>query len=164
MTIDSFFKRYDYLRSLLQTMGLSNQRVELLLLMMQMNLYYHGPITASAKWLAGMTRCNEKTVDRLLAWLKSEGLAEVTRLKRPDGYWSVNQTSLLPFIKKLSKLLRPALEHARAKVSIAINHGRTYVTVNGWFPGGRLAGWCADEDFVKLPTGRTSLLWRLDYL
>lgn len=157
MKIEQLFKNWDNVRSLLREMGLSWERIEVVMLLMKMNLFYRGPVTPSARWLAAMSGCNEKTVDRLVAWLKSEGLARVSRTRRQDGYYSVNELDLGEFLRRLVKLLGPALRYPGAK--LIIRRVRDSVSVKGWFPkSGNV--WQEWDTFFRLPTGRTSLLWR----
>ncbi len=84
MRIDVFFANYDLLREVVAEMfgNLGKQRwkrVEVLLLMLRLNVYYRaagkGAPFASAKWYAGNSFCSEKTVDRLVGWLKAQGFA-----------------------------------------------------------------------------------------
>ena len=93
MTIDLFFKKYDLIREIIWAMfmgkaAVREKRVDALMLMLQMNVYYLGigkrPPFASARWYASNSRCSEKTVDRLVGWLKEMGFARVKRLRRRD--------------------------------------------------------------------------------
>lgn len=93
MKIDLFFQKFDLLRDLVAGMfdNLGSQRwkrVDILMLMLTMSVYYQAkgqrqPF-ASARWYAGNCFCSEKTVDRLVNWLKLEGFARVRRLRRRD--------------------------------------------------------------------------------
>ena len=98
MTVDQFFQNHDLLREIILTMfshlGRDRwKRVEILMLMLQMSVYYSstgkGLPFASARWYAANSFCNEKTVDRLVGWLKQKGLVRVKRLRRRDteGAW-----------------------------------------------------------------------------
>ena len=93
MTIDVFFKKYDLLRDVVAGMfdHLGKQRwkrTDILMLMLTMSVYYqtmgYRQPFASAHWYAGNCFCSEKTVDRLVKWLKLQGFARVSRLRRRD--------------------------------------------------------------------------------
>ncbi len=89
MKMDQFFQHYDLLREVVGGMlDYKWKRVEILLLMLRMNVYGHatgkGAPFASANWYAGNSFCSEKTVDRLVSWLKEKSFAKVRRLRRRD--------------------------------------------------------------------------------
>jgi hypothetical protein len=91
--IDLFFAKYDILRSVVAEMfsplGKHRwKRVEIVMLLLRMSVYYQAkgyrqPF-ASAHWYAGNCFCSEKTVDRVVKWLKVQGFARVNRLRRRD--------------------------------------------------------------------------------
>ncbi len=93
MTIDVFYQKYDLLRDVVAGMfdHLGKQRwkrTDILMLMLTMSVYYQArglrqPF-ASAQWYAGNCFASEKTVDRLVKWLKLQGFARVRRLRRRD--------------------------------------------------------------------------------
>ena len=89
MKMDQFFQHYDLLREVVGGMlDYRWKRVEVLLLMLRMNVYGQatgkGAPFASANWYAGNSFCSEKTVDRLVGWLKKQKFAKVRRLRRRD--------------------------------------------------------------------------------
>ncbi len=93
MPIDLFFAKYDILHEVVAGMFADLgkhrwKRVEILMLMLRMNVYYKavgkGPPFASAHWYAANSFCSEKTVDRLVKWLKVQGFARIRRLRRRD--------------------------------------------------------------------------------
>ncbi len=89
MKMDQFFQHYDLLREVVGGMlDYKWKRVEVLLLMVRMNVYGQatgkGAPFASANWYAGNSLCSEKTVDRLVGWLKKQKFAKVRRLRRRD--------------------------------------------------------------------------------
>ena len=91
--IDLFFGKYDILRVVVTEMftplGRHRwKRVEIVMLLLRMSVYYQAkgyrqPF-ASAHWYACNCFCSEKTVDRLVKWLKLQGFARVRRLRRRD--------------------------------------------------------------------------------
>jgi hypothetical protein len=91
--IDLFFAKYDILRNVVAEMfsplGRHRwKRVEIVMLLLRMSVYYQAkgcrqPF-ASAQWYADNCFCSEKTVDRLVKWLKGQGFARVKRLRRRD--------------------------------------------------------------------------------
>ena len=93
MPIDLFFAKYDILRNVVAGMftplGKHRwKRVEIVMLLLRMSVYYQAkgyrqPF-ASANWYAEHCFCSEKTVDRLVKWLKGQGFARVKRLRRRD--------------------------------------------------------------------------------
>jgi hypothetical protein len=91
--IDLFFAKYDILRDVVAGMfsplGKHRwKRVEIVMLLLRMSVYYqtkgYRQPFASAHWYAGNCFCSEKTVDRLVKWLKLQGFARVKRLRRRD--------------------------------------------------------------------------------
>lgn len=167
MTVGTFFKRYWVIRSLLVEMGFSQQRVEAAMLLLKMFLYYRGPVTPSTLWVAEMSGCSEKTVDRMVAWLRSEGLISTQRLRRyelnggqrrgRDLYYSVNKISLEGLAKVVAKLLRPALKYDRANLKVQIQRLSNLVSIKGWFPGATVPPWEEWFEFKRLLTGTTRL-------
>ncbi len=179
MPIDLFFAKYDILREVVAGMfgdlGKHRwKRVEILMLMLRMNVYYQavgkGPPFASARWYAGNSFCSEKTVDRLVKWLKVQGFARIRRLRRrdteaawearnsrgysnerwydsklyPDGFFSTNEIDLRPLIAKLVKLLGRALQlQVRG---FRVYQGEDGITFKAWFP--------VDPYFTKPPSER----------
>ncbi len=163
MRIEQFFKGYDTIRSMFMGMGLSWQRTDALMLLLKMTIYYQKPIYPSAPWVAEQVGISEKTVDRLISWLKEEGLISVKRTRREDGYWSVNRMNLGALIYKLRKLLGPLLN--RYPKGVRLYRSGNSVTLKVWFVNlsGESAGpswWESHWSFGRLPTGKTSTLWR----
>jgi hypothetical protein len=93
MPIDVFFAKYDILRNVVAGMFTDLgkhrwKRVEIVMLLLRMSVYYqtkgYRQPFASAHWYAGNCFCSEKTVDRVVKWLKLQGFARVRRLRRRD--------------------------------------------------------------------------------
>jgi len=146
LTIDLFYKKHALVREIVWAFFegkayIREKRVNVLMLMLQMNVYYlgmgKGAPFASAQWYAGNSFCSEKTVDRLVKWLKIKGFAKVRRLRRrdteagydnqswrdlaaeygpngpfklyPEGFYSTNEIDLSVLLAEISKLLGKAL-------------------------------------------------------
>ena len=137
MKIEQFFKNTDTIRSLLWSMHHfvnrdRGKRVDALMLMLQMAVYYRGPIFPSARWIAGMSRCDEKTVDRLIAWLRTAGLIRTRRLIR-NGRLSTNSIDLSPLINKLRGLLGRVLFRRPKRVRIEYDPKAKGIHFLAWF-------------------------------
>lgn len=108
--ISVFFKHSDLIRSVLWQTGMSAQRVEISMLMLQMYLYYRRPLTASLRYYSGETLTSYGTAKRLVVWLREEGWATTKRLRnpqQPEWLW-VNELDLGAMVRVLADALRVA--------------------------------------------------------
>lgn len=179
MTIDVWFQKWDLFRNLIADgmfghLGKQRwKRTDILMLMLTMSVYYQAvgkcqPF-ASAQWYAGNCFCNEKTVDRLVKWLKLQGFARVKRLRRrdtqalwerqnnkrwtnetwhefplyPDGFYSTNEIDLRPLLKELARLLGKILNQKVKQWRIY--PGATGITFKGWEPSTDRPRWPVEE-------------------
>ncbi len=83
-------------------------RTEMILLVLRIQAV-HGRCFASAAYIAGATGGNEKTWDRLLAWMRDQGWAHTTRNVRADGCLSTNTIDLRGLWYSLVRRLGGAL-------------------------------------------------------
>lgn len=104
-------KHWDELYSILLKLLGTPRRAEMVKMALRLQVL-SGKCFASAKYLAGAGFSNEKTWDRCLAYLKSQGWAETERAKRPNGYRSTNVLDL----RKLWALIMAYLSSKASRI------------------------------------------------